>query len=127
MPRVPLDQALSGSQPTSQYRFQTKAWRQNGGYAKHEKITEYIERLTADRKKHLQEVQEYQAKLQEARANFEATIADLQAFAMENEIARSERGKVFRIDFPDIVRNDFPDSQKDDEGSGIPPVDVGRT
>ena len=75
----------------------------------------------------MQEVQEYQAKLQEARANFEATIAELRAFATENEIARSERGKVFRIDFPDIVRNDFPDSQKDDEGSGKPPVDVGRT
>ena len=70
----------------------------------------------ADRKEHLQEVEEYEAKLKEARANFKATIAELQAFAMENEIARSERGKVFRIDFPDIFRIYFPDSQKDDEG-----------
>ena len=88
-----------GSQPT--YYWKNKFWRQNGGFANHEKVIEYVGKLSANYKKHLQEIDEYQAKLDEARANFEVTSAELQAFKRENDKARSEGGKVFPVDDPE--------------------------
>ena len=88
-----------GSQP--RYYFKSKRWRQNGGFANYEEVTEYIENLSAAYKKHSQEIQEYQAKLDEARANFEVAIAELRAFKCENDKARSAGCHVFPVADPE--------------------------
>ena len=101
MPRAPPERTQEdlGSRPT--YYFKSKRWRQNGGFAKYEKVTEYIENLSAAYKKHSQEIQEYQAKLDEARANFEVAIAELRAFKRENDKARSAGCHVFPVADPE--------------------------
>ena len=101
MPRIPAErtQEDQGSQPT--YYFKNKNWRQNGGFANYDKVIEYVGKLSANYKKHLQEIDEYQAKLDEARANFEVTSAELRAFKCENDKARSAGCHVFPVADPE--------------------------